>query len=400
MKFELNTLETFALSMVVLFVGSVLSARVPFLRRYNIPEAVVGGLIFSIVVSVLYAAGDLTLVLNHSMMDTMMLSFFCTIGLGANLKLLRRGGVTVLIFLAVCSGFLLIQNGVGVGLAKLMGLDPLIGLLAGSITLTGGHGTGAIWAARFPNVKGALEIAMACATFGMMIGGLVGGPLSQWLIAKHRLAPEEKVLDPNAALKGHGFNEPELVTPKTMLELLFIIAVCLVLAQIARHLLKDINLPIPTFLYSLFIGIFVTNFLEATKIYKMPQQTVDLIGVLSLSIFLTMAMMRVRLWELFDLAGPLFVIMTVQTIAMVLYSVFVTFKVMGRDYESAVMVSGHVGFGLGATTNAMANMEAVIMRYGPAPQSLLIVPLVGAFFIDVVNAGVIQLFQWMIERFT
>ncbi len=392
MTYDLNLMETLLCALLVLAVGTLVTIRVGFLRRYNIPEAVVGGLLFSMLLSFLHVKCSVGLHFDMSLREPMMLAFFTTLGLGANYKLIRKGGVQLVLFLLVTSALLFVQNICGVLLAKAFGFDPLVGLLAGSITLSGGHGTGATWAVRMSNLDGAMEIAMACATFGLIFGGIVGGPLAQSIIAKFKLAPPEKVQSANLALKGHGYDEPETVTAKTILETMFIIAACIVGGEFVQGTLGVIGIPVPTFVCSLFLGIFLTNLFEATNIYKIQAPTLVLVSVVSLSIFLSLALMSLRLWELIHLAGPLLAMVVIQTVVMILYARFVTFPVMGKDYEAAVMAAGHVGFGLGASPTAVANMEAIVMRYGSAPQAFLVVPLVGAFFIDVINAFVIQLF--------
>ena len=390
---ELTQLEVFSISMLVLFIGNQMASRVNCLQKYNIPDPVVGGLAFSIFTSFIHFKYEITLSFDKALQDTMMMAFFTTIGLGANAKLLKVGGVGIVRFALIAIVFLIIQDTVGVLLAKIFSLDPLIGLFAGSITLSGGHGTGAIYADVFSNVDRALEIAMACATFGLILGGIFGGPLAQRLIAKYKLAADEKVLHPKQALKEHGLDEKEMVTAKTMLEMLFVIAVCIVLAeqiQLYMHI-KGVN-NVPTFVYAMLLGILFTNFAEFTTTYKTPAQTIELVGVLSLSVFLTLALMSLKIWQLMDLAGPLIIIILVQTVVLLLFAYFITFRFMGKNYESAVIASGHLGFGMGATATAVANMETVVFRYGAAPKAFLIVPIVGAFFIDVANAGVIQLF--------
>ena len=389
---SLNVIETFALSMVVLFLGGLISAKVKVLRKYNIPEPVLGGLVFAILQMIIGYIFDFQIKIDDSMSDTMRLAFFTTIGLSASIKVLLKGGVKVLIFCVVATIFLLIQNTVGVLLAKTMGLDPLVGMLAGSMTLSGGHGTGATFALRFDHLEGAMEIAMASATVGLILGGVLGGPLSQHLIAKNRLAPDEKVRDAQEALKGHGFDEPELVTPKTMLEMLFVIAVCIVVGALLQKFVLSIGITLPDFVCTLFIGIIITNIFEVTHLYKVPQQTVDLLGVLSLSIFLTQTLMNLDIRHLTELAAPLIILLSVQVLVLWFYVTMVTYRVMGKDYESAVICSGHTGFGLGATPTAVANMESIVMRYGAAPRAFLTVTLVGSFFIDVINTLVIETF--------
>ena len=390
---ELTQLEVFSLSMFVLFLGNQLSSRIRFLQKYNIPDPVVGGLAFSLFAGFLYFQLDITLSFGESLKNTMMLAFFATIGLSANAKLLKQGGAGIFRFVVIAILFLFLQNIVGVLLAKAFSLDPRIGLFAGSITLSGGHGTGAIYAAAFPDIKDALEIAMACATFGLVLGGILGGPLAERLISKYKLTSEEKFLHPKDTLKIHGINEKESVTAKTMMEILLVIALCVILSEQIQQYMHGAGITsIPTFVYTMFLGIFFTNFLSFSTPYRVPKQTVELIGVLSLSVFLAIALMSLKIWALMDLAGPLIVIILVQTLVLSLYAYFVTFRFMGKNYESAVIASGHMGFGLGAMSAAVANMETMVFRYGAAPQAFLTVPIVGAFFIDAANAGVIQLF--------
>ena len=398
MQLNLDLLQTFMLSLLVLFGGGLVTRRVYFLRKYNIPEPVVGGIIFSVLAGVLFTQFNFSLILDTQIRETMMLCFFATIGLGANLKLLRRGGVKLLIFLVAATLLVVFQDLLGMLLAKVLGLHPYIGLLAGSITLSGGHGTGATWAVKFAEVPGAMEIAMACATFGLVFGGVIGGPVAESLIARYRLAPDEKVRDPAAALRDHGMDEPETVTAKKVFEVIFLVALCVGGGSIVQNLLQEQRLPVPTFIYALFMGIILTNSLELMAKYTIPKQTLDLVSVLTLTMFLVQALMGLKLWELINLALPLLVILLMQTVIMWLFAYWVTFRLMGRDYEAAVVAGGHCGFGLGATANAIANMEAIVMRYGPAPQAFLTVPVVGAFFIDVINAGIIQGFVFFFER--
>lgn len=392
LSLDLTALDTFALSMLVLFVGAVAARRVRFLRRYNIPEPVIGGLVYAGVASVLFYAADFRIHLNTTLMNPMMLAFFAKIGLSANIKMLQTGGRKVIIFSLIALAFVVAQNLLGVGLATIMGLDSRIGLLAGSITMSGGHGTGVSWAQKFSDLPSGMEIAVACATFGLIIGGMLGGPIAQRLIAKFKLAPDDKVADADSALKDHGYDEPELVTPKTMLEMLFLVTACVLLGQLLHTWVKPMVPTLPEFVCVMFLGIVFRNVLEHSDVYNVPEQTSDLVGVLALSVFLSIAMMSMSLKDLIPLAGPLAILVLAQSVLTAIFTTYVTFRLMGRDYDAAVITSGHCGFGMGATPTAVANMEAMVMRYGDSPTAFLVVPLVGAFFIDVANLGVIQIF--------
>lgn len=394
MTFDIDTMQTLLLALVVLFIGAFVASKIEFLRNYNIPEPVIGGIVFAVVTSLLHAFASIDLSFDASLRGPLMLAFFTTVGLIASFKMLIKGGTKVLLFLALASLYLLIQNGVGLGMAMAFDLHPLIGLLAGSITLSGGHGTGAAYAGRFSdiqNMQGVLELAMACATFGLVIGGILGGPVAQRLIGKHRLAsPQKAVHGHHADVVTFDPREEDRITPQVLMETLFILVVCIIGGSYLGGVVGDVGLTLPTFIWSLLIGVVITNVCELTGIYRINQEAVDTLGTISLSLFLAMSLMSLRLWELLSLAGPLLGILLAQTLTMGLFAYFVTFNLMGRNYDAAIMSGGHCGFGMGATPTAVANMEALVSRYGPSPTSFLVVPMVGAFFIDITNALVIQ----------
>jgi len=273
-------------------------------------------------------------------------------------------------------------------------LHPLFGMIAGSITLSGGHGTGATYAEMLGsshNLQGVLEIAMAAATFGLVLGGLLGGPVSKRLIARYQLQPTT----PNPHhhrddIITYDPEEKDLVTPKRMMETLLILAFCMGTGAYLFEWLKSHSVPIPSFIVPLLLGIFVTNACEISNKYQISKACVDLWGTMALSIFLAMALMSLRIWELLNLAGPLLMIILTQAAVLALFAYFITFRLMGKNYDAAIMAGGHCGFGLGATPTAVANMESLVSRFGPSPQAFLVVPMVGAFFIDITNALVIQ----------
>jgi ESS family glutamate:Na+ symporter len=289
---------------------------------------------------------------------------------------------------------LILQNALGLGLARLMGLDPLIGLLAGSISLSGGHGTGAAWAKVFGERDGlaaATEIAMACATFGLILGGLVGGPVARALIRRVKL-PEAR---PAADAEPIGFEKPNamrLITPQAFIETLALIAVSLAAGTALAERMSGTAFELPTFVCVLFAGVLLRNGLALVFGYRVFERSISVLGNVSLSLFLAQALMSLRLWDLASLAVPVLVILAVQAVAMAAYAVFMTFRVMGANYDAAVLAAGHCGFGLGATPTAIANMQAVTERSGPSPLAFLVVPMVSAFFIDLANAIVIKLY--------
>jgi ESS family glutamate:Na+ symporter len=376
--------------MIVLFGGSFVIGRVSFLRENNIPVPVVGGILFALITAGLYTQANVELSFDMGLRDPMMLAFFTTIGLGANLRMLARGGPQLLVFGAVCFGYLVVQNGLGVLAAIGLDLHPLVGMLSGSITLSGGHGTGAAFAQRFSDVEnlaGAMELAMACATFGLIIGGVIGGPVAGRLIKGNRLTPSSEEVAESSSEEAEA-EDP--ISTQTLLQTLFWVVACLVGGGAIAASLADAAFTLPSFIWSLFLGVVIRNTAELTGWIRVHRPTVDMLGTISLSLFLAMALMALRLWELVSLAGPLLVLLAVQAVGMASFAYLVTFRALGRGYDAAIIAGGHCGFGMGATPTAVANMEALTDRFGPSPQAFLVVPLMGAFFIDLLNAIVIQ----------
>lgn len=395
MKLEIDVVSTLVAAIVVLLVGRVIISKVGFLQRYNIPEPVVGGLIAALVITALRFGGGMEITFDMSLQTPLMLAFFATIGLSADVRTLMQGGRSVLVFFVVVAVMLVIQNAVGVAAALSLDMHPLTGLLAGSITMSGGHGTGAAYATRFGedyNLQGAMEIAMACATFGLVLGGLIGGPLAQRLITRHGLTASADA-DDDGAPGELGGDERRTLSPESFLETLFMIVICVMIGTYLGQILKNDYLTLPAFVWTLFTGVILRNGLSLSGLRQVDTATIDLLGTVSLSLFLAMALIALRLWELVSLALPILIILGAQTVAIAVYVYFVTFRVMGANYDAAVMSAGHCGFGMGATPTAIANMQAVASRYGHSPQAFLIIPIVGAFLIDLANALVIQGFM-------
>ncbi len=395
---HVNELESLLIAIIVLFLGYFINTKVKILRKYNIPEPIVGGLVIAFIITFLHFQGfDINFKLG--MQDTLMQMFFATVGLAASYKLLMKGGSRVFLFLGVATVFIIIQDAVGVGMSKALGLDPLLGLIVGSITLSGGHGTGAAWSQTFATDYGlnTLELSMAAATFGLIMGGIIGGPIAQRLINKHKLKSDfgesgnHHIEHPD--LITYSDREEDRITSKNTIEVLFILLVCVAGASHLKTFVDSFGisaLHIPEFVYALFIGVFITNVSEGTKCYKINKETVDALGTISLSLFLAMALMSLHLWELMDLAMPMLIILAVQTVVLGLFTYFVTFRVMGSNYDAAIIAGGHCGFGMGATPTAVMNMGSLVSRNGPSPQAFMVVPIVGAFFIDITNLLVLQ----------
>ncbi|MCZ4371975.1 sodium/glutamate symporter [Vibrio diazotrophicus] len=396
---SVSALESFLVAISVLFLGHFINAKLPILNKFNIPEPIVGGLIIACAITVLHFYG-VDLEFDLPLQNTFMLMFFATVGLAANYTQLMKGGAKVFIFLAIASVYIIIQNAVGVSLATALGLEPLMGLIAGSITLSGGHGTGAAWSQTFQDVYGmnnVLEIAMASATFGLIIGGIIGSPVAQRLVEKNNIESEygrgSKTHEKFPELVTYNEYEEDKVTAKKVIEKLFFLLICVTGAKYLELWVSSYEiswLMIPDFVYALFIGVIITNFLEVTKIRKLDAETIDMLGTVSLALFLAMALMSLKLWNIFDLAIPFLVILSVQSAMLAVFTYYVTFKVMGSNYDAAVISGGHCGFGLGATPTAVMNMGSIVNRFGPSPQAFMVVPIVGAFFIDIVNLIILQ----------
>ncbi|NHB98627.1 sodium/glutamate symporter [Photorhabdus stackebrandtii] len=392
--YHLDVYGTLVASALVLLIGRKLVQSVPFLEKYTIPEPVAGGLLVAFILLMLKQTTGWEISFDLSLKDPLMLTFFATIGLNANLSSLRAGGKVLFTFVFVVVGLLLVQNTVGIVLAELLGLDPLMGLLAGSITLSGGHGTGAAWGKLFIERYGfenATEVAMACATFGLVLGGLIGGPVARFLV-KNTKTPGLKADDTEVPT---AFEKPytgRMITPLVMLETIALISICLMAGNFVSELMQGTWFELPTFVCVLFIGVILSNSLSALGFYRVFDRAVSVLGNVSLSLFLAMALMSLKLWQMASLALPMLTILAIQAVVMALYAIFVTYRVMGKNYDAAVLAAGHCGFGLGATPTAIANMQAITDRFGPSHVAFLVVPMVGAFFIDIVNAIVIKLY--------
>lgn len=402
MDYALNPTFTLMLAVLVLYVGRILNQKIPFLTKYNIPEPVAGGLVGAIIFYALYEFLGYSIAVNKPMQDTFMLMFFASIGLSANFAKLKEGGRPLVIFLIAISVFVIVQNGVGMAVATAVGLDPLMGVIAGSIALIGGLGTAGAWGPIFEakyGVEGALPMGIASATFGMVIGGLMGGPLARYLIKKHQLATAittQTQTENNSAPiteREYIFEAPQkvrLITADNAIITLGMFAFALAFAEILKNLTVGTAFELPTFVWALMGGIVLRNVLETGFKREIFDRSIDVFGNTALALYLAMALVSLKLWQLADLAIPMLVLLIAQSVAMWVFAVYVSFRVMGKNYDSAVLASGLCGFGMGATPNAIANMQAITNMYGPSHKAFLIVPLVGAFFIDLVNVVVIQ----------
>jgi len=394
MEIKLENLEVLIVAILVLWVGQQLTRRIRFLDRYNIPLAVTGGIICSLIVALLAGLGNVRIEFDLALRDLFLLFFFSTIGLGAKFRTLAEGGKTLALLTGVALVLLVLQNLTGVGLALLAGERPGYGLLAGSISFAGGHGTAIAWGeeALKAGLEGAREFGIACATFGLIAGGLIGGPIGGWLIEKYRLRPSQaEPSEQQAASSGHQGEECHPIRIEDVLGTLLVLAVCVTAGDLVNRFLSMKGLALPGFLTAMMVGIVITNL--ADKFHApLHQPAIDRANELSLQLFLAMSLMSMDLLSLVHAAGALLVIVVSQMLVITLVAVFLVFRITGRTYDSAVMAAGFTGLGLGATPVAIANMTAVTRKYGPSLKAFLVIPLIGAFFIDLLNALVIKFF--------
>lgn len=388
-------LTTFNLGIIVLFIGKMLSARFPLLRRYNIPEPVSSGLLVCLITFVLYLTTGIEISFDLHARDVLLIYFFAGIGLNSDLRSLLSGGIPLIILLCATIVFMFLQNFAGVGVASLFGLDSAVGVLGGTTSLIGGHGTAIAWTPVYVEQYGianASEIGIACATFGLVLASLMGGPIANILIKRNKLEPKT-CEQPDVGLSHK--DEHTKVDMYSILSAWLILNLCLTLGAMIREGLSNAGLDLPLFVCCLFGGIILTN--TVPRLFprlKWPTGTpaLALMSDVALGMFLAMSLMSLQLWTLIDLAGPIIAILGVQFTLAFCFALFVVFRLMGRDYEAAVICSGFGGISLGSTPTAMANMTAVSKRYGIAHKAFIIVPLVCGFFVDIANALIIQTF--------
>jgi glutamate:Na+ symporter, ESS family len=386
----LDLFPTLGLAVAALLLGTALNNTIPWLKRFSIPDPITGGLVAAIALAVSFYVAGVQPSFETALKTPLLLTFFVTIGLSSDLKLIVRGGPRLLLFIALLFPLIALQNLAGIAAAVALDLHPLLGLVGGSITLIGGHGTGAAYAERFAdtnNIRSIMEITMAAATFGLVAGGVVAGPVAQWLITRNGLsgAPEAAPAGTPATLAA----PEEPVSARTMITMLAAITLSLVVGRWLETRLGGGSVSIPAFLWCLMVGVALRAFGDATGLYRVHEPTNILFGTVSLSLFLTLTMLGLRIWELAASIGPLLLILFLQGALVVLFSVLVCFRTLGRTYDAALLSTGLIGFALGSTATAMANMQTLAKRFGPSPQAFLIVPVVGAFFVDLLNALVL-----------
>ena len=395
---HIDTFLTVTLAIIVLFIGKRLNNKISFLREFSIPEPVTGGLLFSVLFALVYFITDVGVEFTMTARDVLLVYFFTTIGINASFKDLISGGKPLVILLTITIGYMFLQDLTGISVANLLGQPSTVGLIGGTVSLIGGHGTAIAWAPRFTEeygVANAMEIGIACATFGLILASSIGGPIAKFLISRYKLQPEKaEPLDVGVTRE----NKKLELDYMDLLEAVLAIHICIIIGLFLNEGLEKMGLKLPDFVTCLFAGILVTN-LRPKTLSRLtgadwPSRTpaMAMVADISLGTFLAMSLMSMQLWNLIDLAGPIFAILGAQVVVAVLVIMFVVFPAMGRNYDAAVISAGFAGYSMGATPTAMANMSAVTQRYGASHVAFIIVPLVGAFFIDLVNALMIQFF--------
>jgi ESS family glutamate:Na+ symporter len=407
--YKLDFIKTHAIAGAVLFIGYGIRNFIKPLARYNIPAPVIGGLGVAVIAWITRRPDTMLFTFDTLLQSPFMIAFFTTIGFGASLSLLRVGGPQVLLLFGVATVFAVLQNVVGVLIALPFGLNPLFGVLAGSVTLTGGPATGLAFAPEFEaaGLSGAATVAVASGMAGIVAGGLAGGPIGTRLIERFRLHAggrgakvEAKAASDVIEERMGGAVEPrETLPPEDVDEGGYVMLKAVVAILIAMWIggwisawVKSKGVTLPPYIGAMIVAAVIRNFDDFTGVIKLPQRMIDDVGNVALSLFLVMALMTLKLWELAGLALPLLMILIAQVIMVTAFAYWVLFRMMRRDYEAAVISGGFIGFMLGTTANAMANMRSLVERYGPAPRAFLVVPMVGAFFIDFTNAIIITVF--------
>ena len=396
-QYQVRPIDVLMLSILVLYLGMYLTRKIRVLRDNYIPPAVSGGLLCSIVVALIYGLADIEITFDMQIRDVLLLVFFSTVGLSAKLRTLAAGGKALCVLVAVAAVFLIVQDATGVGLAMLFGVHPGYGLMGGSVSFAGGHGTAIAWGAEAEaaGLTNAGAVGIAFATFGLIAGGLVGGPIAKRLITKNNLEGGDGASE--ATTEAKDDDSAEAGKLYTILGAILLLAICVQVGGLVNRLLFSKGVLLPGFLTSMFVGILLTNLADVFKL-KVNATAIGKFGEVSLNIFLSMSLMSMHLWALAGAAVPIVIVLLIQILVITLFAIFIVFRIMGRDYDASVIASGFAGLGLGATPIAIANMDAITRRFGPSQKAFLVVPLVGAFFIDILNAITIKFFIGIITR--
>ena len=377
---------------MIVFLGTWLKKRVRVLETFCIPSPVVGGLIFAVLACVVYAAGLMELTFDETLKNVCMIMFFTSVGFQANLKVLKSGGVSLLIFLVCVTTLIILQNVAAIGFSAVLGVEPFFGMCTGSIPMVGGHGTAGAFGPTLEGLglEGATTLCTAAATFGLIAGSLMGGPLGRRLILKHDLLKTAIPVDEGPLVEDEQKHRRSV---RGYAPAAYQIAIAMGVGTIVSWwLTKVTTMSFPVYIGAMIVAAIMRNFSEFTGKFEVPMGEINDIGGICLSLFLGIAMITLKLWQLASLAVPLIVLLVVQAVLMFLFAYFVVFNVMGRNYDAAVLAAGSCGFGMGATPNAMANMQALTDRFVPSVKAYILVPIVGSMFADFINSITITFF--------
>ena len=391
MEIQIDMYQTLAVSVLVLILGQFLKKRINFLEKFCIPAPVIGGLLFAVLTCVCYSLGIAEFTFDDTLREVCMVFFFTSVGFQANLKVLKSGGKSLFIFLGLVVVLIVFQNFLALGVSKLLHLDPLVGLCTGSIPMVGGHGTAGAFGPVLEDfdVKGATTICTAAATFGLIAGSLIGGPIGKRLIDRKKLLDTAVAEDDSILVEDEKKHERHT---NMYAAAVFQLIIAVGIGTIISELLTKTGLTFPIYIGAMIAAAVVRNIGEYSGKFDIYMGEINNLGGICLSLFLGMAMITLKLWQLAELALPLIILLSAQLILMILFTYFVVFNVMGRDYDAAVLSAGTCGFGMGATPNAMANMQAICDRYVPSVKAYLIIPLIGSLFADFLNSLVITFF--------
>lgn len=393
MIITLDMIQTLAVAAVVLYTGQFLKKRIALFERFCIPAPVIGGVLFSMITLGGYVSGLFQFSFDMTLESVCMIGFFTSVGFGASLKPLKEGGKQILIFVGLVIALVVLQNVVAIGLSPVVGVNPLLAMCTGSIPMIGGHGSAGAFGPvlKAAGVESATSVAMAAATFGLVGGSIIGGPLGKRLIEKHKLTKglehrKEAIINEADAEVKKGILEGNLAKGAYQL------VIAMGIGTIVSYLLGLTGLEFPAYIGSMIAAAVIRNVGDLTHVYEIHEFEISEIGAVFLSFFLSMALMDLKLWELAALATPMIVLLLAQMLLMMTFAYFIVFRALGKDYDAAIMVSGACGFGMGATPNAMANMQALTDKYLPSPKAFLIIPVVGSLFVDFINSITITLF--------
>ena len=385
-----SNIQTMALAVIVFYLGKFLNNKFKFLKNNCIPDAVTGGTLFSFFILLGHETGSFSFIFEDSIKDIFMIAFFTTVGFSASIKLLKKAGLPVLMFLIAAILLAILQNVVGVGMAKILGVSPMIGLATGSLATTGGPGTAGAFGPIMESfgTPGATMVAMATATYALIAGSIIAGPICKRLIEKKNLIQKRVTLE-----EFQSFNDKSVTLElKNVVPTGFQIIIAMGIGSLISNFLSSLGLVLPPYIGTMFAASIMRNLADETKLFSIDLEVVSVIGNFTLTMFLSMILMNFKLWELKELALPLIIMLIGQTILMGVFAYFITFTLTGRDYDAAIMTGGHCGCGFGTTPKALANMEALTEKYLPSPKAFFVIPIVGALFIDFFNAAIITFF--------